>query len=195
MHEIEPYYNWLNIYNPAEDDRSPYFGKEYNYDLYTEAIYGYYIDPAWDYIGSETLYIKILYADYDLGYVIIEFIGEWNDAINNDIMHLKRNIIDHLLLQGINKYILIGESVFNFHGSGDEYYEEWFEEVEDTDSFSSPGWLAAINFPDFVAQEQVNYNIDSYLNMGGTLNISNWRTLRPKHFCKTVDDLIIKRLG
>ncbi|MEQ8245449.1 hypothetical protein [Fulvivirga sp.] len=195
MHEIEPYYNWLNIYNPAEDNRSPYFGKEYNYDLYTETIYGYYIDPAWDYIGSETLYIKILYADYDLGYVIIEFIGEWNDTINNDIMHLKRNIIDHLLLQGINKFILVGESVFNFHGSGDEYYEEWFEEVEDTDNYSEPGWIAAVNFADFVAQEFMNFNIDSYLNMGGTLNISNWRTMRPKQFCKMVDNLIVKRLN
>ncbi|MTI40463.1 hypothetical protein [Fulvivirga lutimaris] len=195
MHEIEPYYNWLNIYNPAEDNRSPYFGKEYNYDLYTETIYGYYIDPAWDYIGSETLYIKILYADYELGYVIIEFIGEWNDAINNDIMNLKRNIIDHLLLQGISKFILVGESVFNFHGSDDSYYEEWFEDVEDTDNYSTPGWIAAVNFADFVAQEFMNFNIDSYLNMGGTLNISNWRTMRPKQFCAMVDNLIVKRLN
>jgi hypothetical protein len=32
-------------------------------------------------MGSETLYLKILYADYEAGYVVIEFIGEWNDAI------------------------------------------------------------------------------------------------------------------
>ena len=74
MHEIEPYYNWLQYYNPAEDHLSPYFGKQYNYDLYSDTIYGYYIDPSWDFIGSETLYIKILYADYDRGFCIIEFI-------------------------------------------------------------------------------------------------------------------------
>jgi hypothetical protein len=81
MHEIEPYYNWLKYYDSSTDDRSPFFGKQYNYDVYSETIYGYYIDPAWDYMGSETLYLKILYADYEAGYVVIEFIGEWNDAI------------------------------------------------------------------------------------------------------------------
>ena len=46
MHEIEPFYNWLKYYKVDEDQYSPYFGKEYNYELYTDTIYGYYIDPA-----------------------------------------------------------------------------------------------------------------------------------------------------
>ena len=107
MHQIEPFYNWLKYYDSSKDYRSPFSGKIYNYDIYSEKIYGYYIDPAWDYFGSETLYIKILFCDYDEGYVVLEFIGEWNDAINNDIMLLKRNIIDLLLGEGINKFILI----------------------------------------------------------------------------------------
>lgn len=195
MHEIEPYYNWLQYYNPAEDQLSPYFGKEYNFDLYSDTIYGYYIDPSWDFIGSETLYIKILYADYHEGYCIIEFIGEWNDTINNDIMHLKRNIVEHLLRQGINQFILIGENVFNFHGSDDSYYEDWFEDVEDESDFDQPGWIAAVNFADHVQDEFQNYNIDSYVNMGGTLNINNWRTMTPAYFYKKVKDLIQYRLG
>lgn len=188
MHEIEPYYNWLKYYNPAEDDQSPYFGKEYNYDLYTNAIYNYYIDPAWDFMGSETLYIKILYTDYQRGYCVIEFIGEWNDAINNDIMHLKRNIIDHMNHKGINKYILMGENVLNFHGSDDCYYEEWFEDVED-------GWIAAVNFRDFVMYEWQRYNIDSYINFGGSLQIENWRTMKPAYFFELVNSLITRRLS
>ncbi len=188
MHEIEPYYRWLQYYNPAEDERSPFHGKEYNFDVYSDTIYGYYIDPSWDFMGSETLYIKILFADYDRGFAVIEFIGEWNDTINNDIMHLKRNIVDHLTLQGINKFILIGENVMNFHGSDDCYYEEWFEDVED-------GWIAAINFPDFVQSEMQVYNLDSYVNMGGTLQIENWRTLPPQRFFERVDQLIVRRLG
>src|SRR5436190_11789557 len=107
MHQIVPYDNWLQFYDPSEDDRLPFYGKEYNYDLYSETIYGYYIDPAWDSIDSETLYIKILYTDYTAGFTVIEFIGEWNDAINNDVMHLKRNVIELMLKEGINKYILI----------------------------------------------------------------------------------------
>ena len=88
MHDIEPYYNWLKYYNVTEDPNSPFEGKQYNYDQYSETIYGYYIDPSWDFMGSETLYIKILFVDYDQHFIIIEFIGEWNDAINNDIMYL-----------------------------------------------------------------------------------------------------------
>lgn len=188
MHEIEPYYNWLKYYEPANDDRSPFYGKEYNYDVYSETIYGYYIDPAWDYMGSETLYVKILYADYDRNFTIIEFIGEWNDAINNDIMHLKRNVIEHQLREGINKFILIGENVMNFHGSDDSYYEEWFEDVED-------GWIGAVSFPDFVQDELKKYNVDHYINMGGTLQIPQWRTMHPLHFFEAVDRLIQRRLG
>ena len=188
MHEIEPYYNWLKYYDSSLDKLSPFFGKEYNPDVYSETIYGYYIDPAWDSIGSETLYIKILYTDYNLGFTVIEFIGEWNDAINNDIMILKRNIIEVLTSHGINKYILIGENILNFHGSDDCYYEEWFEDVED-------GWIAAVSFPDFIQDEFKKYNIDHYINMGGTLQLDRWRTLQPLHFYELVNGLIQRRLN
>lgn len=195
MHDIEPYYNWLKFYDPATDVRSPYHGKQYNFDLYSDTIYGYYIDPSWDYKGSETLYIKILFVDYQKGYIIIELIGEWNDAINNDIMHLKRNIIDHFTADGINKFILIGENVFNFHGSDDCYYEEWFDEVEDTDQHTEPGWISFVNFPDFITDELRKYRIDQYVNMAGTLQINQWRTLHPKKFCELISLMIQRRLG
>lgn len=195
MHEIEPYHRWLDLYDPATDELSPFYGKVYNYDLYCDTIYGYYINPAWDYVGSETLYIKLLFADYDNGFVVIEMMGEWNDTINNDIMHFKRNIIEVLMQHGISKFILIGESIFNFHGSGDEYYEEWFEEVEDTDNFDSPGWIAGVNFRDFVKEELSNFNIDSYINLGGTLDVVNWRTMSPRQFFNQIENLIQKRLN
>jgi hypothetical protein len=188
MHTIEPYYNWLKYYNSAEDERSPFYGKEYNYDLYSETIYGYYIDPAWDSIGSETLYCKILYADYDQHFVILEFIGEWNDTLNNDIMNLKRNVLELMIHEGIDKFILIGENIMNFHGSDDSYYEEWFEEVED-------GWIAAISFPEFIEQEFKKYHVDTYINMGGTLHLPQWRTLLPLVFFDLVNSLIQRRLN
>ena len=187
MHEIEPYYSWLKYYDSSEDERSPFYGKEYNYELYQDAIYNYYIDPAWDYIGSETLYMKMLFADYELGFAVLEFIGEWNDAVSNDIMYLKRNVVDHMILNGINKYILIGENVFNFHGSDDCYYEEWFDDVED-------GWIAAINFRDFITEEWNKYEIDSYINVGGGLNMDNWRPLTPLIFYERVNAVIKKRI-
>lgn len=188
MHDIEPYYNWLKYYNPAQDERSPFFGKEYNYDQYSETIYGYYIDPAWDFMGSETLYVKVLFADYEKGFAVLELLGEWNDAINNDIMHLKRNVIDLMVGEGIKQFILIGENVLNFHGSDDSYYEEWFEDVEE-------GWIAAVSFPDFIQDEFRKYKIDVYVNMGGTLQITQWRTLQPEVFYDLVSKLIQRRLN
>lgn len=188
MHLIEPYAGWLKYYDSSEDSQSPFYGKEYNFDLYTEAIYGYYIDPAWDSFGSETLYLKTLYADYNLGFVIIEFIGEWNDTLYNDIMTLKRDFLELLMHEGISKFILIGENIFNFHGSDDLYYEEWFEEVGE-------GWIAAVNFPEFIQQEFRKYRVDMYVNMGGTLQIDQWRTLHPLRFYELVDTLIQRRLN
>ena len=187
MHEIEPYYNWLRYYDSSEDERSPFYGKEYNYDVYSERIYNYYIDPAWDFIGSETLYIKILFADYSGGFAIVELIGEWNDTLHNDIMYLKRHIVDHMVPCGISKFILIGENVMNFHGSDDCYYEEWFEELDD-------GWIAAVNFRDFILDEWRKYNIDSYINFGGNLQVDNWRTFNPVSFCRLIERIINNRI-
>ena len=129
-----------------------------------------------------------MYADYDLGFVVIEFIGEWNDTLYNDIMTLKRDFVELLMQEGINKFILIGENIFNFHGSDDLYYEEWFEEVDE-------GWIAAVNFPNFIRQEFIKYHIDMYVNMGGTLQIDQWRTLHPLRFYELVDKLIQRRLN
>jgi hypothetical protein len=188
MHDIEPFYNWEKYYSVARDEKSPFYGKQYDFTQYTNDIYGYYIDPAWDYIGSETLYLKILYADYSKNFVVIELFGEWNDAINNDIMHFKRNVIDYLLKRGISQYILIGENIFNFHGSDDCYYEEWFEDVED-------GWIAALNFRDFVLDEWKKYKLDWYVNFGGSLEIDDWRTMKPQLFYEKVRQAIVRRIG
>ena len=144
MHGIEPFYNWRHLYIASEDNQSPFYNKEYSEFEYTNTIYNFYIHPQWDDIGSETIYIKILFVDYEESYAIIELIGEWNDAINNDIMFLKRDIVDELNNYGINKYILIGENVLNFHTSDDSYYEEWFEDIGDN------GWIVLINFRDNV---------------------------------------------
>lgn len=188
MHDIEPFYSWLKFYDSSTDKKSPFYGKEYNYELFENDIYGFYINPAWDYIGSETLYAKILYADYKNKYAVIELIGEWNDTLHNDIMHLKRNLIDELMLYGLKKFIVIGENVFNFHGSDDCYYEEWFEDVED-------GWIAFIHFRDFIHREWRKFGIDAFVNYGGNIEVENWRTLSPAAFCKLIDDNLSKRLA
>src|SRR5687768_14996387 len=81
MHDIEPYFQWIDEYIASEDNRSPLYGRVYDEFFYTNTIYNYYIHPQWDEFGSPTLYLKILFVDYDLHYAIIELIGEWNDCI------------------------------------------------------------------------------------------------------------------
>jgi hypothetical protein len=188
MHEIEPFYTWRNYYIASEDERSPFFGRDYSEFEFTHAIYNYLIHPQWDEIGSPTLFIKIIYADYEEGYCFIEMIGEWNDCLHNDIMHLKRNIIEPLIDNGINKFVLIGENVLNFHSSEDDYYQEWFDEVEE-------GWIVAVNFRDFVIREFENANIDYYIAFGRHFNDLNWRKYSPMQLYQAIEANMIRRLN
>lgn len=190
MHTIEPFSNWLKYYDSSLDDQSPFYGKEYNFDLYTETIYGYYIDPAWDSCGSETLYLKILYVDYPEGVAIIELLGEWNDAINNDIKELKRNVVEWLQNEGVSRFILIGEHILNFHGADDSYYEEWQQETAEAD-----GWIAAVGFPAFVTNEMARFHLHAHIHMSEDLDIQNWRTLHPHRFYEQVAQRLQRRLN
>jgi hypothetical protein len=187
MHAIEPYYNWKHFYSADEDELSPFYKREYSEFYFTNTVYDYYIHPQWDDMGSSTLYLKVLFVDYDQGYAIIEFIGEWNDCISNDIMYLKRDVIDPMLEYDINKFILIGENVLNFHFDGDDYYDEWFQDVED-------GWIAAINFQEHVLREFREHNIDYYLNFGGELDVLSWRTQEPSDFFNKIETVMNRRL-
>ncbi|RYZ53533.1 MAG: hypothetical protein EOP49_07160, partial [Sphingobacteriales bacterium] len=121
MQDIEPFYNWRHIYTSELDERSPFHGRVYSEFVFSQTIYNYYIHPQWDEFGSRTLYCKILMADYEEHYSVIELIGEWNDSIENDIMELKREVIDPFFGFGITKFILVAENVLNFH-SGDRDY-------------------------------------------------------------------------
>lgn len=188
MQDLEPFYSWRDDYIASEDEMSPFYGTIYNEFFYDKKIYNFLLHPQWDDFGSHTLYLKILYCQYDIGFAIIELIGEWNDAIYNDIMLLKREVIDILILAGINKFILIGENILNFHASDDSYYEEWFQDVEN-------GWIVGINFRDHVLDEFINFNIDYYINFGGFLNELNWRTFKPTSLFQYIESHIQKRLS
>lgn len=190
MQDIEPYYRWRDLYDASLDEGSPFFGREYNEFEFTNTIYNYYIHPQWDDIGSPTLYIKLLFADYEDGFAIIEMIGEWNDAINNDIMTLKRDIADELITQGITRFILIGENVLNFHASDDCYYEEWYDDLAEEN-----GWVVMLNFRQHVRSEMTRSNIDSYFISGGEMDDFNWRIYKPLQLFEKLQKLISLRLN
>ncbi len=187
MQDIEPYYRWRDLYVAEEDELSPFYGREYSEFEYSNTVYNYFIHPQWDDFGSNTLYLKVIFADYNMQFAIIEFIGEWNDCINNDIMTLKRDLIDDMIVNGIDKFILIGENVLNFHASDDCYYQEWFDDIEN-------GWIVAINFREHVLSEFSKNNIDFYLLFGGELDNFPWRIFNPQQLFERVEGVMSKRL-
>lgn len=187
MHTIEPHYLWRRLYRASEDENSPFYEYENSEVYFTDKIYNHLIHPQWDYFGAETLYIKQLYTDYDEAYTILEFIGEWNDVLHNDIMFLKRDVIEPMIQVGITKFILLGENILNFHAENSDYYEEWFEEVED-------GWVALVNFRKHLLDEIRDYNLDQYLVFGGKLDELPWHTWGPKKVYSKVKEIVERRL-
>ena len=186
MQDIEPFYNWRHLYVAEEDRLSPFYGRSYNEFEYSQTLYNYFIHPQWDDFGSKTLYMKILYTDYDLNFAIIELMGEWNDAIENDIMTIRRDITDHLYKAGITKFILITENVLNFHSSDDSYYEEWKEQLED-----DHGWVVVINMPEQSKYDFKKARLTNYIEL---LELPQWRTLKPDVIFQLIDNEMIKRL-
>ena len=181
MQNIEPYFGWRQLYSTEEDEYSPYYGKEYSEFEYVDTIYNHYIHPQWDSIESESLFVKVLYAEYEEGYAFIELIGEWNDAINNDIEYLKGNLLEILISSGINEIILIGENVLNFHASDDCYYEELREELEE-------GFIVGINFSEHVVSEFIYNQINHFMQLGENFEIENWRSFHPRELLKLIKE-------
>ncbi len=185
MHDIEPFFYWKEIYDSSEDVKSPYFNKQYDTFRYTNKIYNYYIHPLWDEIGSETLFVKVLFVDYDEGLGIIELIGEWNDCIHNDIMYLKRRLADSMIKKGVFKFILLCDHVFNFHGSDDCYYEEWKEDISD-----QSGYIALVNIQEHILQEIKLVGIPFYVSYGNKLQDLNWRKMNPMSLMEFIESQI-----
>lgn len=186
MQDIEPYYNWRHLYTAEQDPKSPFYGNTYSEFEYSQTVYNYYLHPQWDYFGSKTLYLKILFVDYDLQFAIIEIIGEWNDAIENDIMTLRRNITDILQEQGIRFFILVAENVLNFHSSDDSYYADWREELDELG-----GWAVVVNMPDQSQYDFRHFHIDNYLRF---MERPSWRTYAPELFFESVDQEVQRLL-
>ena len=184
MHDIEPYYHWRDRYVAEEDDKSPFFGEVHDEFLFTNRIYNYLIHPQWDAFGSPTLYGKLLFVDYDEHFAIIEFIGEWNDCLTNDIMHIKRNIAERLMEHGISKFCLVCENVLNFHGSDELYYEEWHEDISEM-----RGWIVILNPLDHVETEMRETGLAQFVHLGGEFTGLDWRSLKPQSVVRRIDDL------
>jgi hypothetical protein len=187
MHDIEPHYRWRDEYTAETDRQSPFYKQIYSELHFTNKIYNYYIHPQWDNFGSQTLYVKILFVEYDKSYAIIELIGEWNDCLYNDIMYLKSEVINVLNKSGISKFILMCDNVLAFHSSDDSYYEEWWDDIKEED-----GWVVIINTFDNVQDEMKRARLHYYVNFGARYNDIMWQNKTPEIIYKVVKKLLQK---
>ncbi len=193
MHNIEPHYQWRDYYIAAEDEKSPFYGRKYSEFEFSHQLYNFYLHPQWDEFGSSTLYAKILFADYDEGFALIELIGEWNDTLHNDIMYLKRNLADRLYDQGITRLVFFCENLLNFHAAlEDDYYAEWSEEL-----LEEHGWAVLLNLRKHVDEEMHDAGLHHYLYFGEAYNGINWRPHKPHIVYAMIESMVsgrVKRL-
>lgn len=176
MHTIEPFYQWRDYYIASEDPASPFYGVQNSDMYYTHAIYNYLIHPQWDEFGSETLYGKLLFADYEAQFAILEFIGEWNDTLNNDVESLYLHVIQPLIESGIRQFACIIENVLDFHGSDDEYYREWYESISE-----EGGWICMLDPLKHVLEEMEETGICNYVRIRQDIR---WRRYPPQQLQK-----------
>ena len=181
MHDIEPFHHWREFYQSENDPDSPFHGRFHSEFAYSNRVYNYFIHPQWEDFGSQTLYAKQIWADYDRGFVIIELIGEWNDLLYNDIKFFKEEVIDPMLEVGISRFIVLCEHVLNYHGDDNCYYEEWVEAAREND-----GWVALVNALPHVEDEFKEAQVDHYVYFGEPFNRMAWRPRKPRDFYKMV---------
>ncbi len=184
MHDIEPFFRWRDHYIAADDPASPFFGKMNSEFEFSDAIYNYVIHPQWDSCGSPTLFLKVLFVDYDRQFALIELLGEWNDTIQNDIMLLKREVINPMIDEGIYKFVFFCDNLLNFHQGDDDYYEEWHEEI-----IGEGGWIAFLDTFDHVGVEMGDL-LAHYIHFGTLFNGIPWREMEPDW----IVDVVEKRL-
>lgn len=171
--DIEPHYGWLGFYSHENDPNSPFHGVEHSLFEYNRRVYTYAAHPLWDDIESESLLVKILYANYLDGYAILELFGEWNDLFENDFRLLMENCLLQLQEAGVTRFVFICENVFNIHLQSDDYYQAFLDELGDE------GWMLILRPRQAVWSEIQRYGLAQYFFQHPDLDMLNWRKLKP----------------
>lgn len=187
MHEIEPFYGWLALYSNDADPNSPFQDAAHNAFEFDKGVYEYLAHPLWDEFGSDGLLVKILFADYDGGFAILEFFGVWNDLIQNDYRIFSENVLTYLIDAGIDKFIFIMENVLNIYLDADDYYDAVQEELQD-------GWICMLKPREHVVQEIETYDIGRFFFWSEDFDTLNWRKLKPWELFALVHSKMTKLL-
>ena len=185
MIDTEPFYGWLHWYDPEKDELSPFYGVEHNLFQFDRKIYNLPTHPLWEDIDSDSLLVKILFADYTQGFAILELIGEWNDLHFNDFRLLREHCLDLLGAEGISRFILVCENVFNVYVSSDDYYADFHETWEE-------GWIFLLRARPMVLQEFIQYGISAWLGWSAEIDELNWRKYSPEQLYELIQKIMQK---
>ena len=85
------------------------------------------------------------------------------------------------------------DNVLNYHGSDDDYYAEWAEEVQE-----DGGWIALLNVRLHVEQEMHDSRLHHYLKFGEDYNDLLWRSQKPQVVFSLVEVMVsgkVRRLA
>ncbi len=188
MHEVEPHYGWLKYYTNEDDPNSPFQDVVHNELFYDRQVYQYLAHPLWDSIGSEGLLVKILAADYEKSYAIIELFGVWNDLLENDFRLLLENCLEPLLAAGIQRFVLVLENVLNIYLDSDDYYEALQEALED-------GWVCLLRAREHVRREITEHQLDAYFFWSDDIDALPWRKTTPVKLYQAVQSRMLRLPG
>jgi hypothetical protein len=91
-----------------------------------------------------------------------------------------------MMQDGIYKFILIGEHVYNFHNGDRDYYEELYDELAD-----EIGWAVMVNLHPAAQYDFLQKKLNRYIEL---MEIAPWRTYKPEDFFQLIDQKINQRL-
>ena len=187
--DIEPYYGWLGYYDPELDTRNPFGLRDAEApDDAARYLYTFEANPRWESIGSESLLAKVLYANYDEHFAVIELMGEWNDLFENDWRLLTENCLDWMLEQGITQFILLCENVFHIYLDSDDYYEAFAERNADV-------WVCLLRAREEVLAELERYRLSGYFYWNSQFDDLRWRKMKPWELFAQVKSSMDRLLG
>lgn len=181
LRDIEPFYGWQHLYQTEKDTLSPFYEVTHSEFYYDRFVNGIPMHPQWEDFGSESLLCKIIYANYKVGFAIIELVGEWNDLFENDYKLFAENCLTYLVDNGIDKIVLICENVFHIYLQDDDYYDAMQEEM------GEEGWICLLKPREEVVEEMTQYHILDYFFWSQILDEVNWRALNPLEILKRIE--------
>ena len=138
------------------------------------------------YIAAEdprSLFFGRTYSEFEFSQTVYNYYihPQWDEFGSKNLF-----MLDIMMQDGIYKFILIGEHVYNFHNGDRDYYEELYDELADEN-----GWAVMVNLHPAAQYDFLQKKLNRYIEL---MEIAPWRTYKPEDFFQLIDQKINQRL-